>query len=240
VQKVRLMHAAIRYQLGHDTDTKWDPALGIPINQEDLAGTLLTFSFLTIDGLRKLGANISSEVAAAYFESWCAVGKVLGILPELIPANLEEAAGLKDLISRRQFAPSDEGREMTQALIGMLEENSPPLLEGIPVGLMRLFIDEKIADYLGITDSELDKHLARIVVRFAKFVDRNLAASDWQAMIFRHHILSIIENLIEVEAGDRRDFFRLPTDLHQKWRGSNPNSEQGLWGHLANWIASRI
>jgi hypothetical protein len=59
-------------------------------------------------------------------------------------------------------------------------------------------------------------------------------------MIFRHHILSIIENLIEVEAGDRRDFFRLPTDLHQKWRGSNPNSEQGLWGHLANWIASRI
>ena len=39
--------------------TKWDhPSFGVPINQEDLAGTLLTFSFLAIDGLRKLGANI--------------------------------------------------------------------------------------------------------------------------------------------------------------------------------------
>jgi len=122
-------------------------SLGIPINQEDLAGTLLTFSFLAIDGLRKLGANISSEAADAYFDAWCGVGKLLGVLPEMIPGNLEEAAELKEIISRRQFAPSDEGREMTRALIDMLEKNSPPLLEGIPTGLMRLFIAQEIADY---------------------------------------------------------------------------------------------
>ena len=192
VQKVRLMHAAVRHAIRHDPTTKWDHlSFGVPIDQEDLAGTLLTFSFLAIDGLRKLGANILSEAADAYFRAWCEVGNVLGVVPEMIPDTLEEAAELKELISRRQFAPSDEGREMTLALIDMLQKNSPPMLEGIPTGLMRLFIQEDVADYLGIPDSELEKQLARIVVNFAKFVDRDLESSHWQAMIFRHHILSI-------------------------------------------------
>jgi hypothetical protein len=35
---------------------------------------------------------------------------VLGVRPEMIPDSLETAAELKETISRRQFAPSDEGR----------------------------------------------------------------------------------------------------------------------------------
>lgn len=240
IQKVRLMHAAIRYQLAHDTTRKWDPSFGVPINQEDLAGTLLTFSFLAIDGLRKLGANITSDAAAAYFDTWCGVGKFLGVLPEMISQDLRQAAELKELISRRQFGPSDEGREMTQALIVMLEKNSPPLLEGIPTGLMRLFIEKQVADFLGIPNSHLDRHLARIVVDAAKFIDRDLEDFDWQAMIFRRHILNLIEYMITVEAGDQRDFFRIPTSLHRKWHGANPKSEEGIWMHLADWIESKV
>jgi uncharacterized protein (DUF2236 family) len=240
VQKVRLMHAAIRYQLLHNTTTKWDLSLGVPINQEDLAGTLLTFSFLAVSGLRKLGANISSEAAAAYFDAWCGVGRLLGVLPEMIPNNLEEAAELMELISERQFAASDEGREMTRALIEMLEKNSPPPLEGVPTGLMRLFLDERVADYLGVPKSELDNNLARIVAELAKYIDYDLDVSRWQAMIFRRYILSIIEHMITVEAGDQRDFFRIPTDLHEMWRGTDPTSEEGIWGHLAHWIMSRV
>jgi hypothetical protein len=78
------------------------------------------------------------------------------------------------------------------------------------------------------------------VVKFAKFVDRDLEDPHWQAMIFRHHILSLIEAMIEVEAGPQRDFFRLPTNLHQKWRGASPETEEGLWGHLAHWIVTRV
>jgi len=124
--------------------------------------------------------------------------------------------------------------------VEMMKKNSPPLLEGVPIGLMRLFMEREIADYLGIPDRPIEQHLARIVVEFAKFVDRDLEAFHWQAMIFRHHILSIIEGMIEMEAGDQREFFRLPTHLHQKWRGANPKSEEGLWGHLADWITSRV
>jgi len=77
-------------------------------------------------------------------------------------------------------------------------------------------------------------------VNIAKFIDRDLESSHWQAMIFRHHILSIIEYLIKLEGGAQCDFYRLPTDLHKKWRGTNPKSEQGVWAHLADWIVSRV
>ena len=237
VQKVRLIHAAIRYQLLH---AKWDDSLGIPINQEDLAGTLLTFSYLPVQGLRKLGANITGEAAEAYFQTWCAVGGVLGVRPEMIPDELEAGAELEEAICRRQFAPSDEGREMTRALIEMLERNSPPLLEGVPAGLMRLFMKGDVADYLGIPNSGLDKDLAGIAVHLGRFVDLDLQESQWQAMIFRHHILNLIEVMIKAEGGAERDFFRLPTQLHERWRGASPESEEGVWSHLANWIMSRV
>ena len=51
-QKVRLMHDAVRHLI---LEHGWDPALGLPINQEDQLGTLLTFSAVILDGLRKLG-----------------------------------------------------------------------------------------------------------------------------------------------------------------------------------------
>jgi hypothetical protein len=158
----------------------------------------------------------------------------------MIPNDLETAAELRDLICTRQFAPSDEGREMTGALVEMLRQNSPPLLEGVPAGLMRLFMQREVADYLGIPNSELDKDLAGMAVHFGRFVDSDLQDSQWQAMIFRHHILNLIEVMIKAEGGAERDFFRLPTQLHQKWRGASPESEEGIWGHLARWILSRV
>lgn len=240
-QKVRLFHATIRYEIQNDPIDKWDcSSFGVPINQEDLAGTLLTFSYLAIDGLRKLGANITSDSAAAFFDAWCAVGKLLGVLPEMIPNNLEEAAELKELITRRQFAASDEGRDMTKALIDMLKENCPPGLTGVPVGLMRLFLEEKTADSLDIPESELDEHMARIIVDIAKFIDRDLEESHWQAMIFRRYVLNLLEHMIKSEAGPHLDYFQIPTDLHKLWQGPDSSSKEGLWKHLAGWVVSRI
>ena len=76
--------------------------------------------------------------------------------------------------------------------------------------------------------------------RSSRFVDLDLQDSQWQAMIFRHHILNLIEVMIKAEGGSERDFFRLPTRLPEKWRGANPESEEGICGHLAQWIVSRV
>ena len=65
------MHAAVRYQIA--THGRWNPAWDRPINQEDLAGTLLAFSWVCLDGLRQMGFQLSADKAI------CIAGTLSGI-----------------------------------------------------------------------------------------------------------------------------------------------------------------
>src|SRR2546430_5548445 len=47
---------------------QWDSTWGTPINQEDLAGTLLSFSCLPTTSLQKLGVPVLPEEAEAYLQ----------------------------------------------------------------------------------------------------------------------------------------------------------------------------
>ncbi|MDT5083386.1 MAG: hypothetical protein QOJ61_429, partial [Mycobacterium sp.] len=52
IQRVRLMHAAVRHLItarNEQTPGMWHSDWGTPINQEDLAGTLLSFSYVVAD-----------------------------------------------------------------------------------------------------------------------------------------------------------------------------------------------
>ena len=71
VKKVRLYHAAIRCYLKNPQPGQpaWDVAYyGEPINQEEMAGTLMAFSALVLNGLEQLGAEISAEEKDAYMQ----------------------------------------------------------------------------------------------------------------------------------------------------------------------------
>ena len=120
VQKVRLLHASIRHLILEDS-RPWDTAqLGVPINQEDLVGTLMTFSTVILEGLQKFDITVPPEQAAAYFDAWRVVGRMNGIREELIPADVASARVLTDIIHRRQIAPSPEGRRLTVALLAAM------------------------------------------------------------------------------------------------------------------------
>ena len=109
-QKVRLMHAAVRHLVG--TSGAWDPDWGVPVNQEDLAGTLMTFSIVVVDSLRKLGVSVSDEEADAYFHAWNCVGHILGLDarlldrhrgrgPRIVAARSSSASGRRARRARR-------------------------------------------------------------------------------------------------------------------------------------------
>src|SRR3970282_702908 len=53
-QKVRLIHAAIRQHILHHPKwrERWDMEWGLPINQEDLAGTLMLLSVQTLESFQ--------------------------------------------------------------------------------------------------------------------------------------------------------------------------------------------
>ena len=123
IQKVRLMHAAVRKLAAESPD--WNPAWDLPINQEDLAGTLMSFSWIVLDGLEKLGAALTSDEREAYLHCWKVIGHLLGIRNELLPKNFDSARDLAAAIVRRQFGPSSEGKALTKALVDMMAQVLP-------------------------------------------------------------------------------------------------------------------
>src|ERR1700722_9529027 len=128
IQHVRLMHAAVRQMIKiHDSKKPglWDPDWGIPINQEDLAGTMLSFSYVPVDPLRRLGVRVSTKDAEAYLHLWNVIGHLLGLDDDMRVLGIDDATALVETIRRRQFKASPEGKEMTKALMDLLNEMTP-------------------------------------------------------------------------------------------------------------------
>lgn len=127
IQRVRLLHASIRHLILTDTGRPWDTeSLGVPINQEDLAGTMCTFSTLILDGLVKLRIAVTPAQEAAYFNTWRVIGRLMGILEPLIPPNVASGRALMREIQRRQVAASPEGIRLTKALLTAMSEGPLP------------------------------------------------------------------------------------------------------------------
>jgi hypothetical protein len=213
-QKVRLMHAAIRHLLLTDTKNPWPAEFGVPINQEDLAGTLMTFTHVIHMGIEKLG--IDRPWPPGWLNAWQAVARILGIVDELIPTNPAQATELCETIDRRQVQPSPEGRALTQALLEMLAHYSPPGLKGMPAALMRLFLPEPVAEGLDVPHHWFDEELLSIGVYFERVLER-IAPSGSRRGAYRTFGTHIVEMLVKAEVG-RRPEFRIPTNLRDTWQ----------------------
>ncbi|MCA9690813.1 MAG: DUF2236 domain-containing protein [Myxococcales bacterium] len=116
--KVRLMHARVR-ALVRRSD-RWDlAAWAEPINQHDMVATILLFSKVFLDGLRLLGLRVEPGEGDDYVHLWRYVGFLIGVEPELLPADEREAARLADVIQITQGPPDDDSRALADALLGL-------------------------------------------------------------------------------------------------------------------------
>ena len=66
-------------------------AVGLPCNQEELAYTLLTFSYVFLRSMKKLGIALLPADEVAYLHSWNVAGHLLGIERELMADTMDEA-----------------------------------------------------------------------------------------------------------------------------------------------------
>jgi ER-bound oxygenase mpaB/B'/Rubber oxygenase, catalytic domain len=79
---VRVLHAKVRRSLLRRTGTRtWNTTeYGIPINQEDMAATLLAFSLNTLKGIEFVsGVDISRAEQEDYIALWRYIGWLLGV-----------------------------------------------------------------------------------------------------------------------------------------------------------------
>jgi hypothetical protein len=164
-QKVRLMHAAIRnFAL---VSGKWpsDGSWGLPINQEELGGTLAAFSTEALRGLTQLGINYTRAEAECYMHAWRVIGYFLGIQEEYIPDSIESAELFWTQLETRNFARTEDALILTKVHVEFLEELIPGgIIDGIVPALMRNLLGKKIAEnYLGIPSAGWAKRLVYIL-----------------------------------------------------------------------------
>ena len=147
VQKVRLMHAAIRYYTTLPKKSPWKvEEYGVPINQEDLALGHLIFSSVIISGLRTFGIDVSTLQEGYYLYLWRTVAHILGIQPELVPQNQADGEYLLQRIMDRQAAPSPEGTELTYACIEFIDGKLQWLpIKRVAPRLMRFLLGDTYA-----------------------------------------------------------------------------------------------
>lgn len=149
-QRVRILHAVIRRRM-LSGGQRHAPS-GTPVNQEEMAGTLLAFSLVSIDALGRLGARVSESDQEAYIHAWNVVGHLLGVRYELLPKPVSEARLAIDVLRRRNHRPSPEGRKLAAVLLGFAASRFPPPARGLPGELMRFLVSDQTADLLGIPE----------------------------------------------------------------------------------------
>lgn len=215
-QKVRLMHAAVRHLIG--TNAAWDPAWGVPINQEDLGGTLLAFSIVVIDSLRKLGVTVSDEQADAYLHAWNCVGHVLGVDERLLAQDADDGRALYRKIIGRHWAPSPEGQEMTRALIEAMERATPgTMFDGFPSYLVRHLGGDQLGDILGVRRMDWTELLGGPLRLFAIGSDAVIDHDPFVGRIAGQFSRQLLEGFGWLARGGERAPFDIPQQLADEW-----------------------
>lgn len=140
--KVRLIHGLVRHHLRAQPGEPWSDDWGAPINQEDLAGTLLSFSLAVLDGLRRMGAPISRAEGDDYIFAWAEVGRLLGVDESLLPNDELSATPLALRIGARQIRGTPEGAALTRQLLQAVESLFP--LPGYATSLTQFFLKNTV------------------------------------------------------------------------------------------------
>jgi hypothetical protein len=204
--------------------------LGVPINQEDLAGTLMVFTYLIIDGLDRLGISTSSDEQQGYLETWKVIARIMGIQEALIPESVQEAKALCEVIQLRQIQTCPEGKAMNDALLQMMGLHLPPgPWRRWPAALMRHFLPPDVADGFGIPNHALEELILEHADEFRRELDRITGEVDRRLWMVRKFALSCLQCLVSVELGGKRTPFIIPTNLHHGWAQAHRTS---LWEQL--------
>lgn len=219
VLKVRLVHAAIRHFIrkGENwNEEAWD----LPINQEDLVFTLFTFSCTMIEAMAQLGEPVTTQEEEDYYYAWALVGRYLGIEPELIPANATDAKALLEFILERQAGPSEDGRQLTAALMAFAKELIVgKLFDNTPEVFIRFFMGDEYSEMLGVTGKGgcLISMLPKAIGRLMNFAENLEDRSETAAYLSNKAGMGIIKGARTLFNNYKGTPLRVPEDMKAAW-----------------------
>ena len=153
---------------------------GLPNNQEQLVFTLLTFHYVFLRALRKLGIGLSQEDEEAYLHCWNVVGYVLGIEQKWMPFTYADAERLFLDIQTACLADgvypggTDARPALGGALVGYMSASIPfKLLKPFPALFTRYLCGNTVADALGVTGKQslVSRILFAVLMGASRLID---------------------------------------------------------------------
>ncbi|MBU0826525.1 MAG: DUF2236 domain-containing protein [Gammaproteobacteria bacterium] len=128
---------------------------GLPCNQEELAYTLLTFGYVFLRSLRRLGIGLPARDEEAYLHAWNVVGHILGIDQTLMVNTMGEGEALMARMQARGRAEpvTPDPRPALGRALMMTMENSLPwkIVKPFPELMTRYLCGRDTASDLGLT-----------------------------------------------------------------------------------------
>jgi hypothetical protein len=223
-QKVRLMHAAIRRLLLRSP--RYDESWGLPVNQEDMAGTLTAIVWAPLTRLPRMGCAVTSADAEAVLHTWRVAGHLLGLRDELFPRDMDDVGGLVEALARRQFARCDAGVALTADLIAAYGEIVPPAPFGRRLApmLIREFIGDEWADLLAVPPTNWTRFIYR-AASAATWRDRRIGPARVSISVHAWLGRRLVAGFLAAERGGRRPSFSIPDHLQGAWGLRAPQVE---------------
>lgn len=221
IQKVRLMHAAIRHLMRQSG--RWDEAAhGAPICQEDQLGTIMALSWLVIHYMRRLNVPVTEAEAEDYLYLWCVVGQMLGCVPDQLPRNMAEAEELTQVISRRHHQASPEGIAMTRALLDLHADLIPGTwFDGLLPAVTRYLVGEPLADMMEIPRSSWDHGIGNHA-KLLEIAEKLGQKSNSLDNVVDHLGKAFLTRQAIALNGYERAAFAIPAELHAAWHMAPP------------------
>ncbi len=229
LQKVRLIHASIRHYLkaGEYQHEAWEvTTYGEPINQEDLAGTLMSFGPVIISGLKQLNVELTNDQIDAYMHCWKVVGHLMGIDPMLLPDRFEDGFELASKILAHQAEESEAGQALTASCIRFVNSMVPGnAFDEIPGFFMGFFLKEysqasgkNLSHCIGLSQKEDMKD--RIILSVTKFVIGQISHLEGRGLvkaISEKFNRLLLQGIIHHYNDDKQVHFSIPPSLQKNW-----------------------
>lgn len=154
---VRLVHALIRARVRKMPE--WDaPALGLPVNQADMAATYLGFSVVLLLGLRAMGVPVSQAEGHAVMHLWRYVCWLMGVDERWLRDSEQGGRKLLYQLLLTQLPPDESSRQLGRALMNETLQLPYPHLRALRVrferarhlSVTRLFVGARGMRALGL------------------------------------------------------------------------------------------
>ncbi|KZO91054.1 hypothetical protein CALVIDRAFT_522046 [Calocera viscosa TUFC12733] len=164
--RVRMLHATVRRRILSRAAQNGEYEVsrdGLPVNQEDLAATLASFSVAPLNCMKDMGWRVTQQEAEDYIALWRVIGYHLGVAPDILEShfmNYNQAGKflascvihLLDFTHPEPDAPPPPTIPILKAI-----SERPPFRTSFAshMALTRFLLGPKLSDHLGVAETSL-------------------------------------------------------------------------------------